>query len=274
MAGSLNRLSGRRYHSYSLCDCWQPFSFGVPPLPLASLVEWTENGKGKEAGKEEIMANRTLTPSTTRTVGDLLARLDGIPPERIRLHPAPGTATEKDVLAILDHEDRRCELIDGVVVEKPMGWFESRIALILGHFIEDYLEKYDVGIAVGEQGMILLLPHQIRIADVSFYSWDHFPNRELPTEPVPSLYPDLAVEVLSKSNTNKEIRRKLREYFEAGTRLVWVIDPKARTVRVCSSPRKFKLVTEAQALDGGDVLPGFRLPLRNLFARAARGMGA
>ncbi len=105
------------------------------------------------------MANLALPPSSTRTVGDLLARLDGIPPERIRLHPAPGTATEKEVIAILDHEDRRCELIDGVAVEKPMGWFESRIAMILGHFMESYLEKYDLGIAVGAQGMILLLPH-------------------------------------------------------------------------------------------------------------------
>jgi Uma2 family endonuclease len=87
------------------------------------------------------------------------------------------------------------------------------------------------------------------------------------------LYPDLAVEVLSKSNTEKEMKRKLREYFEAGTRLVWLVDPKARTVRVYTSPRKFKLLTEDQTLDGGEVLPGFELSLRKLFARAGRWKG-
>jgi Uma2 family endonuclease len=268
MAGSLNRLSGRRYHSYFLCDRRQPFSLGVPTLSLASLVKLTENEKGKQAGKEPAMANRTLAPSATRTVGDLLARLDGIPPERIRLHPAPGTATVKDVIAILAREDRCCELIDGVAVEKPIGWYESYLAMIIGHFIQSYLDTHDLGIVAGEQGMILLLPHQIRIADVSFYSWDHFPNRKLPTRAVPRRYPDLAVEVLSPSNTKKEMRRKLREYFQAGTRLVWMVDPMARTVRVYTGPRKFKLVTEADTLDGGDLLPGSRLPLRKLFARA------
>jgi hypothetical protein len=71
-----------------------------------------------------------------RAVADLLRRLGNIPPERIRMRPLPGTATEQDVIDIDAHEDRLCELIDGVLVEKAFGHFESRVALVLGYFIE------------------------------------------------------------------------------------------------------------------------------------------
>jgi Uma2 family endonuclease len=219
------------------------------------------------------MATLTLAPPKLRTMADLLEHLGGIPPERVRLQPAPGTATERDILQILQREDLACELIDGVVVEKAMGWMESFLAMRLGHFIQSYLDDHDLGVITGEEGMLRLLPHQIRIPDVAFYSWDHFPNRELPTKPIPPLYPDLAVEVLSEKNTEEEMGRKLREYFKAGTKLAWLVDPKNRAVRVYTSPRKFKLMTEEETLDGGDVLPGFHLPLRKLFARAGRRKG-
>jgi Uma2 family endonuclease len=216
------------------------------------------------------MATVMLARPKMKNVADLLAHLGGIPPERVRLSPTPGTATEKDILEILERENRACELIDGVVVEKPVGWMESFLAMRLGHFIQSYLDHHDLGVLTGEKGMLRLLPQQIRIPDVAFYSWVHFPNRELPAEAVPRLYPDLAVEVLSEGNTEEEMKRKLREYFKAGTKLVWLVDPKARTVRVHTSPRKVRLVTEQQTLDGGEVLPGFQLPMRKLFDRPGR----
>ena len=79
------------------------------------------------------------------------------------------------------------------------------------------------------------------------------------------LAPDLAVEVLSKSNTKPEMKRKLGEYFEAGVRLVWMVDPRKRTVRVHTAADQSFLIKEGESLDGGDVLPGFVLPLRELF---------
>ena len=81
------------------------------------------------------------------------------------------------------------------------------------------------------------------------------------------------MEILSESKTEKEMMRKLREYFKAWTRLVWLVDPQARTVCVYTSPRKSKLITENETLDGGDVLPGLRLALRKVFARAGRSKG-
>ena len=88
---------------------------------------------------------------------------------------------------------------------------------------------------------------------------------------IPDLAPDLAVEVLSEGNTKQEMERKLKDYFFAGVRLVWYIDVKKRTVEVYTSPDQGVTLTEGQNLDGGDVLPGFRLPLRQLFARLAPG---
>ena len=83
----------------------------------------------------------------------------------------------------------------------------------------------------------------------------------------PLLVPDLAVEVLSDSNTKAEIARKRREYFVAGTRLAWIVDPRTRTVEVYTSPdAPDATLDQEQMLNGGTVLPGFSLSLAELFA--------
>jgi Uma2 family endonuclease len=109
------------------------------------------------------------------------------------------------------------------------------------------------------------MPGKVRLPDTGFISWDRLPGREAPTDPILDLAPDLAVEILSKSNTKAEMKRKLREYFEAGVRLVWLIDPKTRTILVHTSSKASTKLAVGQSLDGGDVLPGFALPLAELF---------
>src|SRR5438105_9533701 len=106
-----------------------------------------------------------------RTVADLLRRLGNIPPERVRIFPPPGTATEQDVIDIEAHENRLCELIDGVLVEKTVGYYESRVAIVLGYFIELFLTRHDLGIVLGSDGTLRLMPGLVRIPDVSFISW-------------------------------------------------------------------------------------------------------
>jgi Uma2 family endonuclease len=202
------------------------------------------------------------------TVADLRRHLGGIPSYRIRMVPTPGTAEEKDLLWVQDHEDRNCELIDGILVDKTVGWLESRLALALAYFLERFLEGNDLGIVTGEGGPMRILAKQIRMPDVAFFSWRHFPNRKLPDSPVPHLAPDLAVEILSKGNTKREMQRKLREYFAAGVRLVWYIDPRKRQATIYISPDQAESIPAHGSLTGGDVLPGFALPLSALFARA------
>jgi Uma2 family endonuclease len=92
-------------------------------------------------------------------------------------------------------------------------------------------------------------------------------RRRVPRDPIPDLVPDLAVEVISRHNTREEMERKLRDYFTAGVRLVWyVYHTPRREVWVYASPTESAVVREDQALDGGEVLPGFQLSLADLFS--------
>jgi Uma2 family endonuclease len=207
-----------------------------------------------------------IATETTPTLADLLARLGGIPANRVLLRPHPGTATEQDVIDIDTCEDRLCELVDGVLVEKTTGYAESALAVLLSFFLVGFVRLHRLGIVTGADGTLRLMPGLVRIPDVAFVSWDRLPHRKRPKGPIPDLVPDLAVEVLSKSNTAREMRRKLSEYFVAGVRLVWYIDAKARTVRVYTGPRESVLLKESETLAGGAVLPGFALPLRELFS--------
>jgi Uma2 family endonuclease len=201
------------------------------------------------------------------TMAELLTKLGGVPAERVLLDPTPGTAKVKDVIAVERREGRICELVDGVLVEKAMGLEESFLAMWMGFFLQDFLVQNDLGILAGESGPFRLMPRLVRIPDISFVSWDQLPNRELPRNPIPPLFPDLAVEVLGPSNTKREMDRKIREYFLSGTRLVWIVNPIKRCVRVYTAPDESRLFQEDQPFDGGDVLPGFRLSLRDVFAR-------
>jgi Uma2 family endonuclease len=199
------------------------------------------------------------------TIGDLLKRLGNIPAGRVRLHPTPGTATEKDVIKVLDRENRPCELVEGTLVEKPMGFEESEIAVTIIILVGTFVRRHKLGIVTGPDGTIRLFPGLVRIPDVSFISWGRLPGRKRPKTAIPHLAPDLVVEVLSKGNTKPEMTRKLQEYFEAGVRSVWMVNPRKRTVRLYTAVDQSVLLAEDQSLDGGTVLPGFVLPLRELF---------
>jgi Uma2 family endonuclease len=208
---------------------------------------------------------------TDWTLADFWTHLGGIPPERIRMFPPPGTATEKDVLEVERQTGRPCELIDGTLVEKTVGYKESLIAAEVIFLIKLFLRDCDLGIVLGEAGTLRVLPRQVRVPDVCFISWEHFPNRELPSEPIPALAPDLAIEVLSAGNTAAEMQRKLQDYFTAGVKLVWYIDPQTRSAKSYTAEDQFVAADENGSLTGGDVLPGFELQLKALFDKAHSG---
>lgn len=205
------------------------------------------------------------------TVAELLEHLGGIPADRVRLQPSPGTATVDDLINADRISENPCELIDGTLVNKTMGYLESEIACLIIAALSNFVVPRSLGIVLGEAGTLRLLPNQVRIPDVCFISRERFPEGKRPDHPVPSLVPDLAVEVLSQGNTNAEMARKLQEYFQAGTRLVWYVDPKARTVSVYheAAENPARILHPGDTLDGGAVLPGFEHPVDQIFPRVA-----
>ncbi len=171
----------------------------------------------------------------------------------------------EDVIKIRDRERRLFELVDGVLVEKVMGYWESVLAIELGRLLGNFVKRRKLGTLAGEAGMLRLSPGLVRIPDLSFISRARLAQHRRMLAPILPLAPDLAIEVLSEGNTAREMARKVREYFASGCRLVWLVDPRTRTVAVYTSLARPIVLTEKQTLTGGDVLPGFRLPLRKLF---------
>lgn len=204
------------------------------------------------------------------TAADVHRHLGYIPLQRIRVVPGPGEATVDDVLKSKSHGRPICELIDGVLVEKTMGYLEACLAMELGFLLRLFLEKHNLGVVAGADGALRILPEQVRIPDVSFITWQRLPDRKLPKEPVPALAPDLAVEILSEGNTEAEMQRKLRDYFTAGVRLVWYIDARTRTATAYTAVDQPSEIDADGCLSGGEVLPGFEVALKELFARAER----
>jgi Uma2 family endonuclease len=198
------------------------------------------------------------------TLADVRQHVGGVSLERIHLYPPPGMATEQDAVKA------NCEWVDGILVEKTMGYYESALANCLIVALGIYLEKNPIGITSGEAGQLWILPRRMRIPDVAFIRWEKFPGGKVPTDATPRVAPDLAVEILSRGNTPAEMQIKLEEYFQAGVRLVWYIDPLHRAARVYASATTEELLDQNGILDGRDVLPGFQLRLSDLFAKVPR----
>ena len=200
------------------------------------------------------------------SLGDLLARLGGISPFRVRSYPAPGCATVEDVITIKARENRLFELIDGTLVEKPMGYRESVLALAIASALRAFVVPRKLGLVSGPDGMMRLLPGMVRIPDVAFVSRERLPGGHMPEQPVPALVPDMAIEILSATNTEQEMLQKRQDYFRASVRLVWIFNPNSRTVDQFVQPNEATTLHEGQTLDGGAVLPGFSVSLSDLFS--------
>jgi Uma2 family endonuclease len=207
------------------------------------------------------------TSRPLKTLGDLLRRIGDVAPDRVRFVPAPGTATRDD---LLKPENELCELVEGTLVEKPVGQEESFLALSLATWINNFVIPNNLGYLTGESGFYELPGGTVRGPDVAFTLWDRLPGRRRPTDPIPLDVPNLVVEVLSPSNTKREMALKREEYFRGNVQLVWEIDPRQRTVRVYTALDRFQDLTAADSLTGDPVLPGFALPLQDLFGELDR----
>jgi Uma2 family endonuclease len=207
--------------------------------------------------------------AVAENLSDILAELGGIPVDRVHREPTPGRATIDDLVR-LNNNGSQCELVDGTLVEKAMGWRESLIAALLVELIGGYARRNNLGVVTGADGFIQLLGSLVRGPDVAFISWARLPDGQIPQDAIPQIVPDLAVEVISVGNTLTEMSRKRREYFHAGVRLVWMVDPRERTVAVYTSINDYEILDEDQVLRGHDVVPGLEIQLAEVFAELDR----
>lgn len=207
------------------------------------------------------------TRSSWLRMSDLLAQLGGIPPERVRLQPVPGQATERDLLHILDHEDCLSELIDGVIVDKPLWFPDAVLGAELTYRLGMHVHTHELGVLTGASGPFRLAPGQVRLPDVAFISTARLPGGRVPADPIANFVPDLAIEIVSSTNTTGEMKRKRSDYFKAGVRQVWMIDLQKRTADLYASTLESLHIQETDSIIGGAVLPGFCLPLAELFAK-------
>ena len=163
--------------------------------------------------------------------------------------------------------DMLYEVVDGRIVEKKMSARETEIASILIELIGHFLRTNRLGKVVGEMLFRINLEKDLRRRpDVAFVSHARWPyNRRIPKVTPWDMVPDLAIEVISESNSAYEVQEKIHEYFVAGVLRVWVIYPDQAEVYVYSSPTQIEVMNTGQELDGGELIPGFRLPLAVLF---------
>lgn len=172
---------------------------------------------------------------------------------------APPTTTDPEGLY---------EVVDGRIVEiPPMGAFEVELASILQNWMGPFALSNRLGRVVTEMLFVIDSARgRERRPDVAFVSHGRWPiDRRAPKAAAWEVVPDLAIEIISPTNRGYDDAIKLEEYFRAGTRLVWVVYPPTSKVYVYDSPTSVRILARGDDLDGGAVLPGFRLSLATLF---------
>jgi Uma2 family endonuclease len=183
----------------------------------------------------------------------------------------PGLAAALTPVGRPDADESLYEVVDGVRVEiPPMSAYAAKIATRLATKLNNHAEAHQLGEAVVETLFRLPLAEdrgRNRQPDVAFVSYQRWPaDRPQPEDANAwDIVPDLAVEVISPRNLAEEILEKVLEYFRADVRLVWAVYPRQRMIFAFESPTRVQALSQTDTLDGGPVLPGFRLPLAGLF---------
>jgi Uma2 family endonuclease len=167
-----------------------------------------------------------------------------------------------------DGDDTLYEVVNGRRVEKPpLGFYECGIASLLHYYLQHFAKTTGVGRARMET-MFRIDPTRglERRPDVAFVSYQRWPkNRKMGPGNAWEVIPELATEVISPTNSAAEVAIKINEYFRAGVQLVWVVYPILGQVYVYTAATQVHILERQDELDGGNALPGFRLPVAALF---------
>jgi Uma2 family endonuclease len=166
----------------------------------------------------------------------------------------------------LPDDGYRDELVRGWVVrEPPPGAEHGGIGTELIRRLGNFVREHRLGRIVNDSGFILAeTPPTVRAPDIAFIATERIPPTGLPVRYFPGS-PDLAIEIVSPSNMPAAIQDKVDDYLAAGTRVVWVVEPRTRTITVYRPEHEVRILREDDELDGGEVLPGFRVVVGAIF---------
>ena len=177
-----------------------------------------------------------------------------------------GELTVED-LYVMPDDGFKYELQAGLLVSEPCpGFRHGRVMAAIAEVLRAYVREHRLGVVIaGDSGFILARePDTVRGPDVAFVSHERF-ERSGDTVKAFAGAPDLAIEVLSPSNTRAALHGKVADYLAAGAHRVWVVDPEAQTVTVYASLLWPRVLREDELLEGDDVIPGFRVRVGEFF---------
>lgn len=174
--------------------------------------------------------------------------------------------TPEQLLELPDHD--LFELVDGVLVEKSMGWESSRVAIRISTILQQFVDEHRLGWIAGADAGYQCYPDdplKVRKPDVSFVSFKKIPADEPPVGHCQAI-PDLVVEVTSPNDLYCDVEVKIQEYLDAGVPLVWVVNPDAKTMRSFNASGETNTYRGEETISAEPILPNFRCPLSQFFA--------
>jgi Uma2 family endonuclease len=169
------------------------------------------------------------------------------------------TITDEELLQ-LPKDGNKYEVVDGELQMSPAGLLHERIVARLIGLLAPFVKEGNLGDVLGSNVLYVLSTGNKRAPDISFVAAGRLPEDAV----FPQLAPDLAIEVLSPSDTPRQVLDKVGEHLEAGVHLVWVIDPEKREAAVYRGPTAVRVIDQGGTLTGDDVLPGFSCPLSEI----------
>ena len=149
----------------------------------------------------------------------------------------------------------------------PSGQEHSIIGLDLATMLNAFVKSNKLGKITGADGGYILhkAPDTVRAPDIGFVKVDRLPNGKATQKYFPGP-PDLAVEIISPHDVYEEVEDKVEEFLEAGTRIVWGINPRRKSITIFRGDNSITALRAADILSGEDVIPGFSLPISEIFA--------